>query len=382
MQIIIVGGGPAAVAAAESIRVYDRHSRIIIFSAEKILPYRRPLLISKLNNPVPDERFFIHDQHFYDRNNIEIKLNSRVIAIDWPENCIVLSDQTRCSYDSLLLAYGASAKKTAGQLPANVFTLHDSEDVPPVRAMLTKARSATVIGGGILGLETAGSCLQLNKKTTLIERSSEIMHGILDCECGNFLHEQLLARNPDLQIITNCDLTALHESAAGQINCIFASGTTDRMSVENVILALGFQTSPPGWQPPVKNCKLEVDRFMKLKGFENIFAAGDCAFYPQIPSGSYRNAVQMGRIAGANIAGEQEFIRIPPREMRGSFMDFKLYCAGEILSDDLEFAVHIKQGFLRKLYYRNQQLVGCVLLGDVSGSSEFYHAISANWRCI
>lgn len=151
MRIIIIGGGPAAVEAALTARQFNGNANITIFSAENILPYRRPLLVDFLGSEVTPARFFIHEQSFYDQHRIEIRLNTPVISIDWPENRIMLGNQTFEYYDKLLIACGAMAS----QLPASLFSeqaegfvLHNWSDAVILKQKLKKSTHIMIVGGG------------------------------------------------------------------------------------------------------------------------------------------------------------------------------------------------------------------------------------------
>ena len=75
MQIIIAGGGPAAVEAAFAIRQYDQVSTIDLYTGENVLPYRRTLLPEVLAGAMPFERLLIYPEEFYRQNRINIHLS-------------------------------------------------------------------------------------------------------------------------------------------------------------------------------------------------------------------------------------------------------------------------------------------------------------------
>ena len=374
MRIIIIGGGPAAVEAALRAREVDKLSQIIIFSAEKILPYRRPLLVKMLSQSFSENRFFLHNKNFYDQHRIEIRLNSEVAFIDWSEKRIGLANHTFESYDRLILATGGISR----QIPQrgsgkSVFSLHDQSDLPNLQQRLPEIENCLIIGGGVLGLEIMQEMLNQNLKVTVIEGTDHLLKGVVDKECADFIQKQLLKQDK-LTILTGSRVKLL-ENGSDYVRCHLESGITRTISGNIAINAAGIIPRQLSWLPAVKTNSLEVDEYMKVKGFDDIFAAGDCAYFPGLRSGSYMNAVYMGRLAGTNLLGTAEAITVQPPELRSSFANIKLYCAGITNDDSLAAATSSKNNSLRKLYYRNDQLVGCTLINDLGGAGEFYQLI-------
>ena len=380
MRIIIIGSGPAAVEAALSIRKLDSNAIITIFASEDILPYRRPLLPQMLNGNFTFERLLIHEQVFYERHRIEIRLNSPVVSIDWPENRVILSDQTCEYYDKLLLANGAKAAKLpTAILPDNVpvHQLHNVSDAVNLRKQLDDSSHVLIIGGGVLGLEIAVQCLQRQLPVTLVERQKSIMYGVLDESCSNFLQQKMLESYPDFQICTNCRVQKVSLSKQSRIICIVDHGSSERsFECDCAVQAVGFAPAATPWQPAVKTDRIEVDDFMQVKGFNNIFAAGDCVCFPGIRSGSYSTARKMGEIAGMNLAGKKIKFKLPLSEIRSSAGKFKLYSAGVTSGNNLETCETIHGNSLQKLYYRRGKLIGCTLLGDIAAAGELAAQLS------
>ena len=374
MRIIIIGGGPAAVEAALTARQFNGNANITIFSAENILPYRRPLLVDFLGSEVTPARFFIHEQSFYDQHRIEIRLNTPVISIDWPENRIMLGNQTYEYYDKLLIACGAMASRLPASLfgeQAEGFVLHNWSDAVILKQKLKKSTHIMIVGGGILGLEIAIQCLQQRIAVTLIERSKRILPGVLDSSCEYFLQKSLLEHYPDFQICTNCTIRQIQKHHR-RVSCTVQSGAqTRRLEADCIIQTIGFSAGSPQWQPPIKKDRLEVDEFMQVKGFDNIFAAGDCAVFSQVRAGSYSNALQMGRVAGANLAGKKVPWQVPLQEIRSSIGSCRIYAAGNISGSELTAVEEINADSMQKLYYFKDKLVGIVLLGNTAAAGSF-----------
>ena len=193
MRIIIIGGGAAAAEAAVRARELDKMSQITVYSSENFLPYRRPMLLKMLSPQFSPERIYIHSQNFYDQHRIEIKLNKHVTAIDWPEKCICLADHTNEYYDRLLIAVGSTVRNIPHSGSGKkAVTLHDLNDLSILREQMTRASSSIVIGGGVSGLELAGELIKNNISVTLIEGADQLLNGVIDHECAEFLLKKIL----------------------------------------------------------------------------------------------------------------------------------------------------------------------------------------------
>ncbi|MBO5722723.1 MAG: FAD-dependent oxidoreductase, partial [Lentisphaeria bacterium] len=202
MRILIAGGGAAAVEAAANARLLLPESEIVIFSSEKLLPYRRPLLPRLINAESLPGYFFIHNQDFYSQNNIELRLDTAVAAVDPAGKKIHLANGQSEHFDSLLLATGSHARKLPGNDDA--LTLHDYGDLEKIRTAFAGNKKVLITGGGVLGLEIAGELLKNGGKVTVCERSKYLLESVLNESAAEFL-KNLLRRKKSLKIILDSE---------------------------------------------------------------------------------------------------------------------------------------------------------------------------------
>ena len=370
MRIVIVGGGPAAVEAALSIREIDKISPVTLVSEEYIMPYRRPLLVKMLTEDVPDERFFICSGDFYRRNNISIRLNTAAVKIEPELNLLQLSSGETMEYDRLLLATGGNAIKLAfsGNQQQKVYSFHKYNDVMLLKNQLRPGIKTAIIGGGVLGLEIADRIIHIGGEVVLLERSNRLLGSVLDQHGSNFLQQQL-EHIDKLTVLLNSRLLALNP-AGNRIHCQSDSGKLPDFTADLVISAIGITPAdnllPAPWQ---------CDEYLRLLPFQNIYAAGDVLKLPGVSGGIYRTARQMGAVAGMNAAGKkQRFVPIPP-EMRSSFFNINIFSAGQSDCSNSQIKVQSDTNNWSKLCYQDNKLVGCTLIGDVRDGSNYYNAI-------
>ena len=106
MKYLILGCGPAGIAAAKAIRAKDPKGEIVIATEEKSPPYVRPLLTEVIAGRM--ERTAISDPQAADlaEKGIEVRSGMRAESIDSPGNRVIFPDGTGLPYDSLLVATG------------------------------------------------------------------------------------------------------------------------------------------------------------------------------------------------------------------------------------------------------------------------------------
>src|SRR5262245_43257531 len=176
VKYLLAGGGLAAGSAAEAIRAHDPRGSILLIGQEVNRPYHRPPLSKQyLRREVPRSELVVEPVGWFDRNNIELRTGRRVAHLDTARHAAILDNGEEINYDALLLAIGASPRPLTvlgADLP-NVYLLRTIEDADRLHHAIDKARNegqknergsrgrASVIGGGVLGVEVAASLTQL-----------------------------------------------------------------------------------------------------------------------------------------------------------------------------------------------------------------------------
>ena len=90
IDVVIIGGGVAAVNVADSISAKNKFSKNNYHSKEGYLPYYRTRLTEILDNDIPMERMEIKKQSWYDERNIKVMLNEEVTSILNGEKAVIL----------------------------------------------------------------------------------------------------------------------------------------------------------------------------------------------------------------------------------------------------------------------------------------------------
>src|SRR3954470_9966862 len=111
---VIVGAGLAGAKAAEALREEGFDGRIVLLGEEPERPYERPALSKDyLRGEGERQKLFVHDEGFYAEHDIELRLSTRVAALDPAQHTVLLAGDDVLHYDRLLLTTGAAPRRLA-----------------------------------------------------------------------------------------------------------------------------------------------------------------------------------------------------------------------------------------------------------------------------
>lgn len=367
MKYLILGSGIAAMAAAEAIRDRDKDGRIRMISAERELCFNRPMLIGEFALDGSGAALFEKQQDWPQQFDVDVKLGCRAEAIDRAAKRVELAVSTGTgesrleteTYDKLIYALGAEV--TIPPIPGaggdHVYVVRTREDMEEIRAAMKSARSAVVIGGGMLGLEDAWAMREQKLDVAIIEQKQRVAFGQIDQSAGNLMKKRIermgvpvyvnatvteigkgyvsfqqeipaaagpaeipdaVEVGPEIELVTvpadlvilstgvtpNCALGAeaglkvtsqgMEESeAASGQGGEEASGTAESAACGGCGACCGSRKAGASW--------IAVDEYCRTSD-PDIFAAGDCAAVNGRNDAIWDEAREMGRVAGANAA--------------------------------------------------------------------------------
>ena len=336
---VIVGGGLAAVAAADAIRRRDKTGRIVLISAESHAPYDRvPLSKAYLLGTVERDEIFLRPSRFYERNKVDLMLNQPVTALHLATRQVTLASGTQLGFEQLLLATGGRPRRLPipGDHLAGVHYLRNIEDTEAIKSALQGARRAVVVGGGFIGCELATAFAHVGLETTVVELTSGVLSLALDTETSGFIEAFL--RQQGVTVLTGTG-AARFEGEDGRVGAV-VTNHGERLEADIVAVGVGIipNTEIAAEAGLTVDNGVVVDEF--LQAAAGVYAAGDIARYYSPPLGHhlrvehYDVALQHGRTAGANMTGARQAYTDLPYFF--SFMgDLQLNVVGEMQRRDL-----------------------------------------------
>ncbi|TCW85549.1 pyridine nucleotide-disulfide oxidoreductase [Burkholderia sp. SRS-46] len=309
--VVIVGAGHAARRAAETLRARDADARIVMIGAERELPYDRPALSKDaLLHDDGAQRAFVRDAAWYGAQRIELRLGTRVDAIERDARRVRLDDGMTLPYRRLVLATGSRVRTFGGPVDAGVTPhyVRTVADARALRAALAPGKHVAVLGGGFIGLEVAAAARQLGCPVTVIDPAARLLQRALPDVVGGFARDLHDGRGVAFRLATLP--RAIRRAAAGG-----AVVETDRGEVAADLVVVGI-----GVVPNVELAQaagLEIDNGVRVDAGcrtadPAIFAAGEVTmhFNPllgrHVRIESWQVAENQPAVAAANALGADE----------------------------------------------------------------------------
>ncbi len=178
---VVVGGSHGAAQFVVSLRQGGWDGEIILIGDETDLPYHRPPLSKDFLSGTKElDEILIRPASVYENANITLKLGTRVTAIDRDAKTVATDKGETIGYDKLVLATGARVRKLPipGADDPRVMYLRDTNDVRAIKASMAEGKSAVIIGGGYIGLETAASMRKQCMEVIVLEAMDRILQRV------------------------------------------------------------------------------------------------------------------------------------------------------------------------------------------------------------
>jgi 3-phenylpropionate/trans-cinnamate dioxygenase ferredoxin reductase component len=175
-SVVIVGGGAAGLAAAETLRSEGYAGALTMVCDEPELPYDRPPLSKQVLTGAWDaERTRFREAAHYADLGIRL-VRGRAGALDADARTVYLSDGYPLRFDGLIIATGVRPRRLpSGHELAGVHVLRDHPDVAALRAAFAGSPRVVIVGGGFLGMEVAAAARGLGLDVTVIEPLAQPM---------------------------------------------------------------------------------------------------------------------------------------------------------------------------------------------------------------
>lgn len=250
--VVIVGAGVAGVTAAEHARATAPKARIRLLSKEPGLPYLRLNLTRLLAGEVSEDELILQSEAWFAENSVELE-QAEVSAVDPKAHELRLRDGEVVGYDRLVLSGGAHPFvppiNGVSKEGVHVFrTLHDA------RALMARAKEGVrcvCIGGGLLGLETAGALQRLGLTVSVVEGFGHLLPRQLPESAGKRLQEHLVGLGIDVR----CGVKVMELSGDEAVAGVTLSDE-EVLPAELVVISAGVRPNTY----LARQCGLKVDR--------------------------------------------------------------------------------------------------------------------------
>ena len=331
-SVIIIGASHAAAQASVSLRQGGYEGIITVIGDEPDLPYHRPPLSKDFlsGNKALDD-ILIRPASGYEAADIEMKLGTRVEAIDRAAKTVVTDAGETLSYDKLVLTTGARIRRlpVPGEDFDGVYYLRDTKDVRAIKAEVKTGRKAVIIGGGYIGLETAASLKKQSMDVTVLEAMPRILQRVTAPIMSEFYKR--IHSEEGVNILEGVMASAIEKTNKG-----LRVQTSCEQSFDADIVIIGIGVIPNIELAEAAGLEtgngIEVNEFCQSSD-PDIYAAGDVTWHynpiyeRHIRLESVPNATEQGKVVANHINGKPKPYNSLPWFWSDQF-DLKLQIAG------------------------------------------------------
>jgi NADH oxidase (H2O2-forming) len=313
-RIVIIGAHAAGVDAASAARKTDRTAEITLITEEKHVGYSRCGLPFVIGGQIPSfESLIVFPPGFFQMMKLKLKSETKVTAINTQSKTVDTVDKDgkpeTIAYDSLIITTGAGSfmPPIKGREKQGIHSLRTFEDGQRIDEAIRKgAKTAVVMGAGLIGLESAIAFQERGLKVTVVELLPQVLPQALDAEMAKMLQEMLEQKG--IRMLTSKGVEEF--LGTDKVTGIMAGG--EQIDADLFLSAFGVRA----------NTKLAADSGIALgetrgirtnarmeTNIKDVYAAGDCAetvhivtqrpCMPQLGT----VAVREGKVAGINAAG-------------------------------------------------------------------------------
>lgn len=389
-NLIIIGNGMACQRLlSELVSLSALPDSVLVFSAEARPAYNRVLLSSLLSGEMPDEAATLCSPQWYQQHGITLVCNDTVQLIDKTRQLVISRQGLRCHYDKLVIATGALpvtpayALNAANKLKPGICYFRNWQDLDTLRQASQnqkKQRQAVVVGGGFLGLEAAEGLRKRGMQVTVLQRGSYLLNRQLDDTASLLLASELQQRG--LNIRLNCTISTITANNGRlQLQCQHScndsphhdTAATTGLTTDLLVLAAGITPNVVLAQRAGLNVNRGIVVNAAMQTSDNdIYALGECCEFEQQTYGLLAPINEQARTLATVLSGK-------PASYCNNMAASALKISGIHISSCGDIAAlqhnrqlwqhtafyHDKQlGEYRRLWWRDNQLVGAVLYGD------------------
>ena len=379
---VIVGDGIAGSSAAETIREQDPDADVTVITDEGEALYNRILIKEFAKGKLPEAPISIHEPEWYDERDIDLQLNPYVTDVDPDAHEIHTHEGDTYEYDKLLVATGG----TPAQLPVDgsdadgIHHFWTFQDARKIREHAENADKGIIVGAGLLGIDLAAVCAAQEIEANYLMRGNRWWRYALSLDGAEIIHDALAENGVTPVFDSGVDHFETDDDGAVEA-AIDPNGERYDGDFCGIAIGLDFNTEWLQGSGVETDDGVVVDEYMQTN-VEDIYAAGDITQFhdtilgEQAQNGAWGSAKEQGATAAKNMAAdaeEDEFRWVSSYSI--THFDFPFLSFGHPTLGDDEAERKYSDSEWRRLAFKNGQLVGGVLIGDLSQQSKFKQLI-------
>jgi nitrite reductase (NADH) large subunit len=371
-KIIVIGNGMVGYKFCEKLISKSENFNLIVFGEEPRRAYDRVHLSEYFNGKTAED-LSLSSVNWYEEQNITLHLNKPIINIDRAQKLVFDADNNSYSYDFLVFATGSAAfvPTIPGIEKEGVFVYRTIEDLELISDYAKNAKTASVIGGGLLGLEAAKALIDLGiEHTSIIEFAPRLMPRQIDVAGSEMLKSKLTELG--LQIHLNKNTTAIEGDKA--ISTLKFSDDS-HLAVDMLVISAGIKPR----DELAKACSIEtgarggivVNEQMQTND-PSIFAIGECALYDGMIYGLIAPGYEMAEVLASNLCQGNKAFTGFDMSTKLKLIGIDVASFGDNFINEPDCRTIIFENKHKGIYKRinvsndGQYLLGGILIGDAT----------------
>lgn len=374
-RLVVIGNGMVGLKFVEELtaRIPGRFA-VTVIGAEPEPAYNRVLLSAVLAGDASDEDCRLKPQDWYEEHGIDLRLGNPVAAIDLDDRSVQLGDEV-LKFDRLVLATGSQPirlPKPGLDLPG-VEVFRTFGDLARIAEAGSDAH-AVVVGGGLLGLEAACGLAKRGVKTTLLHIGDRVMERQVD-SAGARLIEAAMARF-GVTVLLQADLAKVHGTDRAEA-VELSDGRV--IPADLVIQSIGVRPDAGlARDAGIATARgILVDDRLETS-VPGIYAVGECAEHRGLCLGLVAPGYDQARLLARHLSGDDVAYQGSVSATNLKVSGVPVFSAGNITDDQNRVTLSDPEiGFYRKLVFRDDRLIGALLVGDASDGPWYLELIES-----
>ncbi len=374
-KLVMIGNGMAGMRTIEELlKIAPDMYDITVFGDEPYGNYNRILLSPVLAGDKTIDDIMLNTIEWYEENNIKLHAGKKVTEINRIARKVTAEDGTVEEYDRLLIATGSRPFiiPVPGHDKEGVISFRDIKDVDTMLEATKNFKHATVIGGGLLGLEAANGMMQHGMNVTVVHLGDTLMERQMDKVSGKMLKKSLQDKGMDFRM----EAQTAEITGNGRVSGIkFADGTS--LETDLVVMAVGIRPNIELAQQAGLHCERGIVVNDTMQTYDPvIYSVGECVQHRGETYGLVAPLFEMAKVCANHLAkmgiGLYEG-SVTSTKLKVTGID--LFSAGDFTgNEDTEEMVmqDASSGLYKKLVLQNNKLIGAVLYGDTKEGAWYF----------
>ncbi len=374
-QYIILGSSHAALEAATAMRLIDVDGTLTLITRDARLPYSPTILPYVVSGRSAPDKATLRDETYFRANKIDFVPDATVTSLDPTAQSLQLASGEAWHYDKLLIATGAAPALplVPGLSEVDYRVLRSMQDALDLRAAMQHAKSAIVLGAGLIGMHAAENMAKAGIEVCVVEMQPHALSGYFEPRASVII-ERTFARNGVRMLMDRTLARVERQGRRAADGCVATLSDGIRIAADLLLVCTGVKPNIAFLNGGIEaDAGILVDDRMRTSA-ANVWAAGDVAqargfWGGQVVNGILPNAVEQGRVAGLDMAGDAALAPFPGAVPLNTYSFFgqQAISVGRSASEAGSTVAERgddESGVYRRIVLKDDKLVGIATIND------------------